>query len=232
MFWHQEWQIKTASCSPYNKRYVRHQSLLVCPLETRTFRWTVSRSSWISAESGLNTWRTGPWTTCETGAIAGRCSVCIIYCLHTISRWPVLNIFQPYTRQLSDSIAMTEAQMRRYTGVWYSSVRQEGQHPLTGQRAASFRLLANQWAERRLVMQWRHGCRAMRRIACNAGASNAGQSFCVQISRERSYSLPLYWYHSKGNWLRNNFAAEFLYNETLQQTFRPLLSKLPKRRQI
>jgi len=37
---------------------------------------------------------------------------------------------------------------------------QEGQHPLTGQRAASFRLVANQWAERRLVTQWCHGCRA------------------------------------------------------------------------
>jgi len=34
----------------------------------------------------------------------------------------------------------------------YSSqeVQQEGQHPLTGQRAANFRLLANHWAERRL----------------------------------------------------------------------------------
>ena len=30
---------------------------------------------------------------------------------------------------------------------------QEGQHPLTGQRAANFRLLANQSAERRLVTQ-------------------------------------------------------------------------------
>ena len=29
----------------------------------------------------------------------------------------------------------------------------EGQHPLTGQRAANFRLLANQRAERRLVTQ-------------------------------------------------------------------------------
>ena len=29
----------------------------------------------------------------------------------------------------------------------------EGQHPLTGQRAANFRLLANQCAERRLVTQ-------------------------------------------------------------------------------
>jgi len=27
-------------------------------------------------------------------------------------------------------------------------------------------------------------------------------------------------------------AAEFLYNETLQQTLRPLLSRMPKRRQI
>jgi len=31
--------------------------------------------------------------------------------------------------------------------------KQEGQHPLTGQRAANFRLLANQRAERRLVTQ-------------------------------------------------------------------------------
>jgi len=29
---------------------------------------------------------------------------------------------------------------------------------------------------------------------------------------------PIYWYHSKGNWLRYNFAVEFLYNETFQQT--------------
>jgi len=34
---------------------------------------------------------------------------------------------------------------------------QEGQHPLTGQRAANFRLLANQWAARKLATQWRHG---------------------------------------------------------------------------
>ena len=46
---------------------------------------------------------------------------------------------------------------------------------------------------------------------CNAGASNAGRSLCVQISRERSYPLPIYWYHSKGNWLRYNFAAESFY---------------------
>jgi len=54
----------------------------------------------------------------------------------------------------------------------YNFNEQESQHPLTGQRAANFRLLANQWAERRLLTQWRHGCRAMRRSVCNAGASN------------------------------------------------------------
>ena len=32
--------------------------------------------------------------------------------------------------------------------------------------------------------------------------------------------------------MRYNFAAEFLYNETLQQTIRPLLWKLSKRQQI
>ena len=59
-------------------------------------------------------------------------------------------------------------------------VIQEGHHPLTEQRAANFRLLANQWAERRLVTQWRHGCRAMRRSVCNAGASNGGRFFAFR----------------------------------------------------
>ena len=84
--------------------------------------------------------------------------------------------------------------------------QQEGQHPLTGQRAANFRLLANQWAERRLVTQWRHGCRVMRRSVCNAGASNGGRSLCVQISRERSYPLPIYWYHWKKKLKSRNIA--------------------------
>jgi len=56
-----------------------------------------------------------------------------------------------------------------------------------------------------------HGCRAMRRSVCNARASNAGRSLCVRISRERSYPLPIYWYHSEGNWLRYNFAADSFY---------------------
>ena len=46
---------------------------------------------------------------------------------------------------------------------------------------------------------------------CNAGSSNAGRSLCVQISRERSYLQPIYWYDSKGNSLRYNFAVESFY---------------------
>jgi len=38
-----------------------------------------------------------------------------------------------------------------------------------------------------------------------------GWSLCVQISREGSYPLPIYWYHSKGNWLRYNSAADSFY---------------------
>ena len=38
-----------------------------------------------------------------------------------------------------------------------------------------------------------------------------GSVLCVQISRERSYPLPIYWYHSKGNWLRYKFAADSFY---------------------
>ena len=100
---------------------------------------------------------------------------------------------------------------RTYKSKIKAIYEQEGQHPLTGHRAANFRLLANQWAERRLVKQWRHGCRAMRRSVYNAGASNAGRSLCIQIWMERSYPLPIYWYHSKGNWLRYNFAADSFY---------------------
>jgi len=99
----------------------------------------------------------------------------------------------------------------RFASHYICKREQEGQHPLTGQRDANFRLLANQWAECRLATQWRHSCRAMRRSVCNAGASNAGQSVCIQISREWSYPLPIYWYHSKGNWLHYNLAVNSFY---------------------
>jgi len=101
---------------------------------------------------------------------------------------------------------------------------QEGQHTLTGQRAANFRLLANQWAERRLVTQRRHGCRAMRRNVCNAGASRyqgmeqPPANILIPLERQLSALQFCRW--------------QFIYNETLQQTFRPLSSKLSKRWQI
>ena len=103
-------------------------------------------------------------------------------------------------------------QPRGLTSLLFHLLWKQGQHTLTGQRAANFRLLANQWAERRLVTKWRDGCRCcMRRSVCNADASNGGRSLCVQISRERSYPLPIYSYHSKNNWLRYNIAAESFY---------------------
>jgi len=102
-----------------------------------------------------------------------------------------------------------------HVGKSYPTVSlQEGQHPLTGQRAANFRLLANQWAERRLVTQWRHGCRAMRRSMCNTGAS-----LCVQILREQSYPCQ----YIDTTWLRYNFAAESFW-ATVCKTVRPMLS--------
>jgi len=92
---------------------------------------------------------------------------------------------------------------------------QEGQHLLTGQfqftiSIANFRLLANQWAERRLVTQLRHGCLAMRRRVC------AMQFQCGSVPLHRDIKgtelpLPIYWYHSKDNWLRYNYAAESFY---------------------
>jgi len=114
-------------------------------------------------------------------------------------------------RRTPTSDRQTDTDYGIYRTSRVSHGKQEGQHPLTGQRAANFRLLANQWAKRRLVTKWRHGCRAMRRSVCNAAASTASRSLCIQISRERSYPQPVYWYHSKGNWSHYNFAAESFY---------------------
>jgi len=71
----------------------------------------------------------------------------------------------------------------------------------------------------------------MWRSVCNAGASNGGRSLCVQISRELPPANIL-------TRLERQLIAlqlclwQCLYNETLQQTFRRVLSKLSKRRQI
>jgi len=121
-------------------------------------------------------------------------------------RWVMSYGFCSKFRTLSSSAKIKSVK------IWQSYRQlQEGQHLLTGQRATNFRLLANQWAKRRLLTQWRHSCRAMRRSVCIAGASNASRSLCIQISRQRSYPQPIYWYHSKGNWLCYIFAAESFY---------------------
>ena len=95
-----------------------------------------------------------------------------------------------------------------------SCPEKQGQHPLTGQRAANFRLLATSkpvsWTQASDAMTSRLP-RYEANYMCNAGASNAGRSLCVQISREPSYPLPIHWYHWKGNWLRYNFAADSFY---------------------
>jgi len=49
--------------------------------------------------------------------------------------------------------------------------------------------------------------------------------FKLRFQGEAVAPLPIYWYHSKGNWLRYNYATDSFY-ETLQQTSRPLLSKI------
>jgi len=52
------------------------------------------------------------------------------------------------------------------------------------------------------------GCRAMRRSVCNARASNGGSVPLRAYIKGIELPLPIYWYHSKGNWLRYNFVAD------------------------
>ena len=113
-------------------------------------------------------------------------------------------------------------------------LQQEGQHPLTGQRAANFRLL--------------YGQPVSRTEASDAMTSRLPryEAKCVQRRCFQCGSVPLR-SHIKGTELppanilipleRQLIAlqpcrSDLLYNETLQQTFRPLLSKLSKKRQI
>jgi len=67
---------------------------------------------------------------------------------------------------------------------------------------------------------------------CNSGASSGGRSLCIQMSREQSYPRQYIDTTRKAIDCATTLPLTFLYNETLQQTFRPVLSKLSKRRQI
>ena len=64
---------------------------------------------------------------------------------------------------------------------------------------------------------------------CNAGASNAGRSLCVQISRERRYPLDT---TLKAIDCATTLPLTFFYIMKLCSRLRPLLPKLSKRRQI
>jgi len=58
-----------------------------------------------------------------------------------------------------------------------------------------------------------------KRSVCNAGASNAGWSICVQISREPSYPCQYIDTTRKAIHCATTLPLRVLYNETLQQTF-------------
>jgi len=62
---------------------------------------------------------------------------------------------------------------------------QESQHPLTARRQFQATGQRVSRTQARLVTQWRHGCPAMRRSVCNAGASNGGRSLCQYIDTTR-----------------------------------------------
>jgi len=102
-----------------------------------------------------------------------------------------------------------------YTHRWpslprYRSLcRQEGQYPLTGQRAANFRLLDKQWAERRDAMTSRlprYEAKCLQRRCFQCGSVPLRSDI-----KGTELPLPIYWHHSKGNWLRYNFAAASFY---------------------
>jgi len=66
--------------------------------------------------------------------------------------WTVLKLSAD-SRMCCCPAAACDLYVRRISTWRIHDFEQEGQHPMTGQRAANFRLLANQLAERRLVTQ-------------------------------------------------------------------------------
>ena len=53
--------------------------------------------------------------------------------------------------------------------------------------------------------------RLPRYIRANARASNGGSVPLHSDIKGTELPMPIYWYHSNGNWLRNNFAADSFY---------------------
>jgi len=101
---------------------------------------------------------------------------------------------------------------------------QEGQHPLTGQRAANFKLLANQRDERRLVTQWRQGCCAiiifLRDQDFPLTGSNFGNLtafraifshiFTAHVQERPFMNFPLkFWHHHSIPWSRFPYRTRY-----------------------
>ena len=140
-------------------------------------------------------------------------------------------------RQRSDSIGRTVLQ----------TVAQKGDECKTlVETAKSTRRLAS--ADRTARRQFQatgqpvSRTQAMRRSVCNAGASNAGstppltQLYCRNTFAFRyqgNGATPCQYIDTTRKAIDCAMSLRvFLYNDTLQQTFRPLLSKLSKIRQI
>jgi len=85
--------------------------------------------------------------------------------------------------------------------------RQPWRHCVTSLRSATGQPVSRTQASDAItsrLLRYEAKCVQRRRFQCESIP-------CVQISREQSYPQPIYWYHSKGNGLRYNFAAESFY---------------------
>jgi len=113
---------------------------------------------------------------------------------------------------------------------FYQTV-QEGQHLLTGQRAANFMLLANQWAQASDAMTSRlprYEAKCVQRRCLQCGPVPLRSDIKGTELRPANILIPLERQLIAPQLCRR----QFLYNETLQQAFHPVLSKSSKRRQI
>jgi len=110
--------------------------------------------------------------------------------------------------------------------------KQEGQHPLTGQHAVNFRLLANQWAECRLVTQWRHNSALWGEVCATEVLPMRVSPFAFRYQGNGATPANILIPLERQLIVLQLYRWQFLYNETLQETFHPLFSKLSRRRQI
>ena len=104
-----------------------------------------------------------------------------------------------------------------------SRLVQEGQHPLTRQRAANIRLLANQWAERRLVTQWRHGCRAIIIFLGDHDFPLTGSNF-RNLTAFRAIFNHIFTAHAQ-EWPFMNFRLKFWHHHSIPWSRFPYMAR-------